>query len=149
MSGGIGNLVTNSSPRLTGRGGGVATIFRSSLKCQSLLMAHFRSFEVQLIKLGMENTFACALIYRPPHYNKMFIQEFSEFLNSLVPVDDKLLIVGDFNIHVCCPSHSLVSEFLQIIDSFNLVLSKSNPTHEKGHFTLSHFIWYFSDLLTN
>lgn len=89
-------------------------------------MSHFSSFEVQLLKLGMDNTFVCAVIYHPPRYN-----DFSDFLSSLVPVYGKLLIVGDFNIHMCCPYHPLVSEFLQINDLFNLVLS--NLTHEKGH----------------
>ena len=30
---------------------------------------------------------------------------------------DRVLILGDFNIHLCCPSHSLTSHFLDLIDS--------------------------------
>lgn len=34
---------------------------------------------------------------------------------------------------MCCPSHPLVDEFLQINGTFNLVLSVSKPAHDKGH----------------
>uniref|UniRef100_A0A3Q2WWY2 Reverse transcriptase domain-containing protein n=1 Tax=Haplochromis burtoni TaxID=8153 RepID=A0A3Q2WWY2_HAPBU len=46
---------------------------------------------------------------------------------------DSFLILGDFNIHVCCDSKLLVKDFLNIIDSFNLTQWVSGPTHEKGH----------------
>ncbi len=46
---------------------------------------------------------------------------------------DRLLILGDFNIHVCCPSNSLAKEFLNLIDSFNLVQSVTGSAHEHGH----------------
>lgn len=33
-----------------------------------------------------------------------------------------MLILGDFNTHICCLSHSLTSQlFLDLIDSFNLI----------------------------
>ncbi len=53
----------------------------------------------------------CVLVYRPPKYNKDFIQQFSEFLSHIVPSCDNILILGDFNIHVCCPNKPMVSEF--------------------------------------
>ena len=46
---------------------------------------------------------------------------------------ERLLIIGDFNIHVCCDSRPLVKDFLNLIDSFNLKQSVTAPTHEKGH----------------
>ncbi len=52
-------------------------------------------------------------------YNKDFIYEFTAFLSVTVPTCDNFLILGDFNIHVCCPFKPLASEFLQLIDSFN------------------------------
>ncbi len=57
------------------------------------------------------NPLLCILVYRPPKYNKDFISEFSDFLSSVVPNADRLLILGDFNIHVCCPSKHMVIEF--------------------------------------
>lgn len=70
----------------------------------------------------------CVLIYRPPRYNKHFIQQFSEFLSHIVP--NNILILGDFNIHVCCLDKPMVSEFLQLVDFTQFVTS---PTHEQGH----------------
>lgn len=46
---------------------------------------------------------------------------------------DRVLIVGDLNIHVCCPNKLLARDFLNLIDAFNLVQSVSAPTHEHGH----------------
>lgn len=63
----------------------------------------------------------------------MFIQEFSEFLTTIVPRFEKILILGDFNLHICCPKEPMVKEFLHVIDSFNLSQSVSKPTHKFGH----------------
>ncbi len=50
-----------------------------------------------------------------------------------MPSCDNILILGDFNIHVCCPNKPMVSEFLQLVYSFNFMQFISNPTHEQGH----------------
>lgn len=47
--------------------------------------------------------------------------------------EDKLLILGDFNIHVCCPSHHLEKESEQLIESFDLVQHVNGPTLERRH----------------
>ncbi len=46
---------------------------------------------------------------------------------------DRLLILGDFNIHLCYPSKPLVKEFLLLIDSMNLSQFVSSPSHNLGH----------------
>lgn len=47
---------------------------------------------------------------------------------------DRVLMLGDFNIHVCCPSMSgFTADFINLFESFNLVQSVNNPTHNKGH----------------
>uniref|UniRef100_A0A8C6M722 Reverse transcriptase domain-containing protein n=1 Tax=Nothobranchius furzeri TaxID=105023 RepID=A0A8C6M722_NOTFU len=50
-----------------------------------------------------------------------------------MPKYDRILIVGDFNIHVCCPDMPMARGFLNLIDSFNLVQCVAGPTHERGH----------------
>ncbi len=60
------------------------------------------SFEAQLMKIDLHPPVICALIYRPPGYNKNFLDEFYEFLSVVIPSADRILIMGDFNIHVCC-----------------------------------------------
>ena len=47
---------------------------------------------------------------------------------------DRVLILGDFNTHVCCPSASLfISNFITVEISFNLTQSSKQPSHDKGH----------------
>ena len=41
-----------------------------------------------------------ATVYRPPGHHTDFIKEFADFLSELVLAAEKVLIVGDFNIHV-------------------------------------------------
>lgn len=75
----------------------------------------------------------CAVVYRPPKYNKDFIHEFSEFLADILPKYDKLLICGDFNVHVCCPADQFATDFKSLLATFNLIQTVDKPTHHLGH----------------
>ncbi len=44
--------------------------------------------------------FVLATVYRPPGHHTDFIKEFGNFILELVLASKKVLIVGDFNIHV-------------------------------------------------
>lgn len=83
----------------------------------------------------MAGNLCCVLVYRPAKYNKDFIQQFffQEFLVDLVPSCYNILILGDFNIHVCCPNKPMVSESLQPVDSFNFMQFVLSPAHEHSH----------------
>uniref|UniRef100_A0A8C5AN71 Reverse transcriptase domain-containing protein n=1 Tax=Gadus morhua TaxID=8049 RepID=A0A8C5AN71_GADMO len=125
-----------NSPRSSGRGrgGGIATVYKSDFKCKQISRLSPASFELSLFELGHSHTVLCAVIYRPPKYNKDFLMDFSVFLSDIMPNYDRVLIVGDFNIHVCCPeNNSLARDFLNIIDSFDIVQAVLGPTHERGH----------------
>lgn len=52
----------------------------NKLKCHLLSTVNFQSFEAQVMMYDGWKTVLCVLIYRPPRYNKDFIQQFSEFL---------------------------------------------------------------------
>lgn len=122
-----------STSRSNRRGGGLAVIFNNMMKCELLPVESSKSFEVQLMKIDLPSPVICALIYRPPGYNKNFLDEFCEFLSVVVPPADRILIMGDFNIHVCCPGKPMTKEFLNLFDSFNLFQCVSGPTHDHGH----------------
>lgn len=67
------------------------------------------------------------LIYRPPKPEKGFISECSDFLSHFVSLHDRLLILADFDIHVCCPDGPTV-EFCGVIGAFGLTQhALSNP----------------------
>lgn len=62
---------------------------------------------------------------------KNFINEFTEFYGySLTDTVDRILIVGYFNFHACCPSAPLARDFLNVIDCFNPVQSVTATTQE-------------------
>ena len=122
-----------NSPRASGRGGGLATVFNKLHKCRPLPTQTYTTFEAQVLLVNAHSPILCALVYRPPKVTTSFLQEFSELLSFMASHSDKLLILGDFNIHICCPTKPMVNEFLILMDSFNLTQSISGPTHLRGH----------------
>lgn len=68
-----------------------------------------------------------------PKPNSSFLSDFSDFISSVVLSHDKILLVGDFNIHVDDLTNSFASEFLNTCDSLNLKQHVSHPTHVQGH----------------
>lgn len=86
-----------------------------------------------MFELDKSQPVLCALIYRPPKYNKHFIRDFTELLSEIMPKYDRILIVGDMNIHVCCTCTCKAKDFLKLIDSFNLTQFVSGPTQIHGH----------------
>lgn len=85
--------------------GGMETVFKNSFKCVELSF-----LQGPFLKQARSST-------DPSKYNKEFIHDLTDFLAEIMPHGDKVLIVGHFNIHVCCPDKALVKEFLSIIDS--------------------------------
>lgn len=127
------NYSVLNTPQSTGTGGGVATLFKDKFKCSLLPVENYLSFELQLVKLELSCIIDCAVIYRPPKYDKDFIQDFSYFVSSIVPIMDNLLILGNFNIHVCCSSNLMGMQFFDLIESFNLTQSFYDATHSLDH----------------
>lgn len=129
------NCTFFNSPRPNGRGGGILTILNNSLssRCRMVPATAFPSFETQLLHLDWNGPTCIGVIYRPPLFTKDFILQFTEFIGNIATNYDRFLLMGDFNIHVCCHSNSLSQEFLDLIDAFNLLQWVKNPTHTQGH----------------
>ncbi len=77
--------------------------------------------------------FVLANVYRPPGHHTDFIKEFADFLSELVLAADKVLIVGDFNIHVDNEKDALGSAFIDILNSIGVRQHVSGPTHCRNH----------------
>lgn len=123
-----------STPRSVGRGGGVAMVFKQSLKINTVSVRSYSSFEIQCVTLQSASfVLFCGLIYRPPNLGGGFVNDFSDFLTSVVPLYDCMLLLGDFNVHVCCPGRPLVAEFCNVLDSFGFIQHMNQPTHVLGH----------------
>lgn len=114
-------------------GRALAAVFNDSFKYWLLPTNTYSCFELQLFVMEFTSPVLCAVVYRPSKYNKDFIHEFSEFWADILPKYDKLLICGDFNVHVCCPSDQLATDFQTLLTTFNLIQSVDKPTYHLGH----------------
>lgn len=88
-------------PCTSGRGGGFLSICKDNFKCNR--------FELQMLKLEMDTTVAIAVLYHPPRAHKDFLNEFANFLVDITSNFDKMIILGDFNIHVCPLANSFAN----------------------------------------
>uniref|UniRef100_A0A8C5I3C7 Reverse transcriptase domain-containing protein n=1 Tax=Gouania willdenowi TaxID=441366 RepID=A0A8C5I3C7_GOUWI len=120
-------------PRTTGRGGGIATVLKNCFYHKVVSERSFSSFELSYFELRQADPVLCAVIYRPPKHNKDFIRDFYEFVACVLTRYDRVLIVGDFNVHVCCPSKPMAREFLDLVEAFNLTQHVTGPTQVHGH----------------
>lgn len=90
-----------SLPRTSGHSGGLATILRSSFNCQRLSSESHSSFKLQLFQMNLDCPGLFAVIYQSLKFIKDFIYEFSDFLAGIMPKYNRILILGNFNIHIC------------------------------------------------
>ncbi len=72
-------------------------------------------------------------MYCPPGPYSEFLSEFSEVLSNLVLKTDKVIIVGNFNIHVDVDNDSLGSAFISLLDSICFSQCVHKPTHHFNH----------------
>jgi exonuclease III len=81
-------------------------------------------------------SFRIVTIYRPQssivkHYKMSeFHEEFFELMSLYSTVNDEIIFVGDYNIHVNKPQESDPSIFLDTLDQFHLTQHVTEPTHE-------------------
>lgn len=103
------------------KGGGVAVIFRSSLAIQRVFdIPACDSFEfLNLSIMYRPRRVRLLVVYRPPASSAtVFMSEFQAVLEILSTLPEKVIIVGDFNIHVDVLSDKLAVTFLELIETF-------------------------------
>ena len=81
-------------------------------------------------------------IYRPPNTSHpAFISELSSLLEDLASSNSEVFITGDFNIHVDILSDPFSKSFSNLLETFDLKLHITFPTHNSGY-TLDLLIIY-------
>ena len=60
------------------------------------------------------------------------IDEFSEYLESVILSNDLLFLTGDFNIHVDDHNDPVACRFLDLLELMSLTQHVAKPTHEHG-----------------
>ena len=108
--------------------GGIGLLCNTSLKIERVDCNSYASFEYLEVKLHTASTVVrIVVVYRPPSskVNKLtsaqFFHDFNDLLEHLSVSSCRLLIRGDFNLHVNEPSRDrLTAKFLDFLDSYNL-----------------------------
>ena len=99
-------------------------------------IAQFELFDC-IIKVNKLST-RVVVVYRPPPSCKNglkyedFTVDWASYIKQFVEVQEELLIVGDFNIHVDSSNNESQS-FLDILNANGLIQHVKSSTHQKGH----------------
>ncbi|KAJ8362846.1 hypothetical protein SKAU_G00116770 [Synaphobranchus kaupii] len=119
-----------AKPRSSGRGGGIAVLHKQSLSVTELDLNLPPMSTFEYLALSLPNSITAILLYRPPKTHPSFLSELLTIASSL---SNRLLLTGDFNIHVDLPNSPLTPDFLSLLDCFHLTQHINFPTHAKGH----------------
>uniref|UniRef100_A0A8C1ETF6 Reverse transcriptase domain-containing protein n=1 Tax=Cyprinus carpio carpio TaxID=630221 RepID=A0A8C1ETF6_CYPCA len=146
------NYCYKHEPRQTGRGGGVATIYSDIISVTQKTGYRFTSFEILLLNVTLSDmqkksivSLSLATVYRPPGPYTEFLKEFGDFLSDLLVTSDKVLIFGDFNIHIDNTNDALGLVFTNLLNCFGVKQNVTGPTHRFNH-TLDLIISHGIDL---
>ena len=126
-------------PRDNGKtGGGVAAIFDSRLMISPRAKASYKSFESLILTFSHPSwksmqPLIFITVYRPPGPYTEFLSEFSEFLSSLVLESNKIILIGDINVHVDVETDCLNRAFTSLVDSIGFSQCVDKPTHTLNH----------------
>ena len=126
-------------PRPT-RGGGVGFIFRENFKAKLDTSSNYSSFECQTVLMDASSfTFRFIIIYRIPPSSKnkiqksKFIEELGDLLEATATLSGKLVLLGDFNVHLDSSSNAETTQLTNLLNAFGLVQHVKNSTHIDGH----------------
>ena len=128
-------------PRLNGDSrGGMGVFYNNSFKAEKLDFGEKRSFEFvewtiswQNVRLKVFSIYHIPYSQSHPVTDATFLEEIQDYFENIVLCNERLLIVGDFNLHIDDISDQYGKEFLDVLDSFGLVNHVWVPTHESGH----------------
>ena len=127
------------------RGGGIATIYKSTLGSNITFKPNFNfthtSFEVVQASITLQHTtlyFFC--LYRPPPNRRnnltdsMFTEQLPDVFDYVSNLPGFACLVGDMNIHFDDPLQSLTKQTCTTLSLHDLVQVTNKPTHKCGHF---------------
>ena len=122
------------------RGGGVAILYKTGIKCKPLSLGAYSSFEYGHYELLYENIkMYTHVIYRPPYSEAhrittaTFFVEFQTYLSHAVQTCNALLIAGDFNIHMNVNGDVDKIRMCDLLNMYDLTQHVAVPTHISGH----------------
>ena len=119
--------------------GGLGVLYKSTLKLR-LIPSSFSSinFEHAILADKLRNILY-VVVYRPPPSKENclktseYLNDFDDFLTFINSFGSKILMLGDFNIHVDTPNKWDAKRFLMSIETAGLYQHIHEPTHKDGH----------------
>ena len=128
-----------SQPCKSGKqGGGLALVYKESISVKKTSddKTDFRTMEISTFDIKFAGTVInLYLIYRLPSTSVLqFCSDMTDIMERRITDDlGKLLLIGDFNIHIDEPTEPDTITSLDYLDSFNLTSHVQWPTHRSGH----------------
>nr|CAH7767511.1 unnamed protein product [Callosobruchus chinensis] len=113
-----------------GRGGGVAMYVKENIRYE-IFNAETLTFKILALSFKLNGLkFMAAVIYKPPGFGNMdsFFSEFDETVAMMHLKCDRLILTGDFNINMLKIDNTHVTSFLNILESYSLAQTVSEPT---------------------
>ena len=129
------NLHHQSRP---GRGGGVAVAYKRSLDVSKRNTPAYKSFEHLecVLKSPSNSLIRLISVYRSCTAKLSniadFLRDFDDFLDSLTHLPGKVIIAGDFNIHVEDPSNVDAIKFMSLLSNYDFTQHVKSCTHISG-----------------
>ena len=126
------------------RGGGIATVYKSTLGSNITFKTNFdfthTSYEVVQASITLQhNTLHFFCLYRPPPNRRnnltdsMFTEQLPDLLDYVNSLPGFVCLVGDMNIRFDNPLQSLTKQTLSTLSLYSLVQVINRPTHRCGH----------------
>ena len=119
-----------------GRGGGVAIAYKKHVKVNKVTSRVFKAFEhVEcLVKSDSNDLLRVCCLYRSGSSSNVteFCIDFDNYLEYLINLPGKLLICGDFNIHMEDSDCPHTKRFQTTLSNYGLIQHISKPTHIHG-----------------
>ena len=120
-----------------GRGGGVAILYKKTLRLTKIKNKAFKSFEhIECSMMSGSSIVRLTCIYRSPtaahSYITDFLNDFDQYLEELMHHMGKIIICGDFNIHMENTDDPDAKKFSSLLERYGLIQHVSCPTHING-----------------
>ena len=120
------------------RGGGIALLYKYSMKVKKIEGQHLHTIEYAIWLVSLKNkTIEILGIYHPPpkqdQTNTIFLDEITELLTSKLPNTENTIILGHFNMHTEDPNNNNSKLFVETVEALGLKQHVVEPTHQKGN----------------
>ena len=129
-----------SCERKNRKGGGLGCIYSERFKMKLLVPQNYESFDSLTVQCNIKSkTKLFSLSYRPPSSTKngtqirIFLNEFSEHITTLLQQNDNPIILGDINIPWNREDYIDRERLLEIMDLYNLKQHVLIQTHKQGN----------------